>query len=116
MLGRDDQVFVDISAIALNAAISGSILAVPEACLVMMMALPFGSTREFGSAQCSAVHRPGSIREKGQGLYPYFDSCILTDRLKRHQLYRDGAACSQRTVRRDNESSGIVRRKETEAT
>jgi class 3 adenylate cyclase len=33
---------------ALNAAISGSILAEPEACLVMMMmmmALPFGSTR-----------------------------------------------------------------------
>jgi hypothetical protein len=40
MLGRVDHEFVDISAIALNAAISGSILAEPEACLVMMMALP----------------------------------------------------------------------------
>jgi hypothetical protein len=29
---------------ALNAAISGSILAGPGACLVMMMALPFAST------------------------------------------------------------------------
>jgi hypothetical protein len=32
MLGRVDQGFVDINAIALNAAISGSILAEPEAC------------------------------------------------------------------------------------
>ena len=45
MLGRDDHGFVDISAMALNAAISGSILADPEACLVTRMALPFGSTR-----------------------------------------------------------------------
>ena len=43
MLGRDDQGFVDISATALKAAINGSILAEPEACFVMMMALPFGS-------------------------------------------------------------------------
>jgi hypothetical protein len=35
MLGRDDHGFVDINAIA---AISGSILALPDACLVMMMA------------------------------------------------------------------------------
>ena len=34
MLGRADQGFVDISAMALNAAISGSILAEPEACFV----------------------------------------------------------------------------------
>jgi hypothetical protein len=34
-----------IEAIALNAAISGSILAVPDACFVMTMALPLGSTR-----------------------------------------------------------------------
>ena len=40
MLGRVDQGFVDISAMALNAAISGSIFAEPEACFVMMMALP----------------------------------------------------------------------------
>ena len=40
MLGRDDQRFVDISATALNAAISGSILADTEARLVIMMALP----------------------------------------------------------------------------
>jgi hypothetical protein len=37
MLGREDQGFVDINAMALNAAISGSILALPDACLVMMM-------------------------------------------------------------------------------
>jgi hypothetical protein len=43
MLGRDDHGFVDINATALNATISGSIFADPDACLVMMMALPFGS-------------------------------------------------------------------------
>jgi hypothetical protein len=41
MLGREDQGFVDISAIALNAAISGSIFSVPDAYFVMPMALPF---------------------------------------------------------------------------
>lgn len=51
MLGRDDQEFVDINAMALNAAISGSILAEPDACFVMMMALPFGSTRAFATAK-----------------------------------------------------------------
>jgi hypothetical protein len=45
MLGCDEAGFADINAIALNAAISGSIFAVPEACLVMTRALPFGSTR-----------------------------------------------------------------------
>jgi hypothetical protein len=35
MLGRADHGFVDINAMALNAAISGSILAVPDACLVI---------------------------------------------------------------------------------
>jgi hypothetical protein len=34
-----------ISAMALNAAISGSILGNPEACFVTRMAFPFGSTR-----------------------------------------------------------------------
>jgi hypothetical protein len=43
MLGRVDQGFIDISAMALNAAISGSIFAEPDACLVMMMTLPFGT-------------------------------------------------------------------------
>jgi len=56
MPGRDDHGFVDISATALNAAISGSILAVPEACLVMMIALPLGSTRAL------ATHCPGHER------------------------------------------------------
>ena len=51
MLGREDQGFVDINAMALNAAISGSILAEPDACFVMMMALPFGSTRAFATAK-----------------------------------------------------------------
>jgi hypothetical protein len=36
---------------ALSAAIKGSIFAVPEACFVMMMALPFGSTRALLTAQ-----------------------------------------------------------------
>jgi hypothetical protein len=40
MLGRDDHGFVDISAIALNAAISESILGGPEASLI---ALPLES-------------------------------------------------------------------------
>jgi hypothetical protein len=35
----------------MNAAISGSILAGPDACFVMMMALPLGSTRAFATAQ-----------------------------------------------------------------
>jgi hypothetical protein len=39
-LGCVDAGFVAIRAMALNAAINGSILAEPEACLVMMMALP----------------------------------------------------------------------------
>jgi len=34
MLGRVDQGFVDINAMALNAAISGSISAEPDACAV----------------------------------------------------------------------------------
>ena len=51
MLGREDQGFVDINAMALNAAISGSILADPDGCFVMMMALPFGSTRAFATAK-----------------------------------------------------------------
>jgi hypothetical protein len=45
MLGCDEAGFADIQATALNAAISGSIFVVPEACFVMTMALPFGSTR-----------------------------------------------------------------------
>jgi hypothetical protein len=36
---------------ALNAAIRGSILAEPDACLVMTMALPFGSSPEFATAK-----------------------------------------------------------------
>ena len=43
MPGRDDHGFVDISATALNTAIRGSILADPDACLVIIMALPFGA-------------------------------------------------------------------------
>lgn len=51
MLGREDQGFVHIKAMALNAAISESILAEPDACFVMIMALPFGSTRAFATAK-----------------------------------------------------------------
>jgi len=50
VLGRVDQGLVDISAIALNATIKGSIIADPDACFVMTMALPFGSTRALGTA------------------------------------------------------------------
>jgi hypothetical protein len=50
MLGRDDQGFVDINAIALNAAISGSILADPEACFVTRTAFLFGLTRALPTA------------------------------------------------------------------
>ena len=45
MLGCDEAGIADIHATALNAAVNGSILAVPEACFVTRMALPFGSTR-----------------------------------------------------------------------
>jgi hypothetical protein len=51
MLGRSDHGLVDINAMALNAAISGSILADPDGCFVMMMASPFGSTRAFATAK-----------------------------------------------------------------
>jgi hypothetical protein len=52
MLGRADQEFDDINAMALNAARYGSILAEPEACLAMMMtALPFDFTRALATAQ-----------------------------------------------------------------
>jgi hypothetical protein len=50
MLGCDDAGFADIQATALNAAINGSIFAVPDACLVMVMALPLGSTRALLTA------------------------------------------------------------------
>jgi hypothetical protein len=49
-LGRVDRGFVDINAMALNAAIGGSISAELEACFVMMTALPFGSTRAVAIA------------------------------------------------------------------
>jgi hypothetical protein len=51
VLGCDDQGFVDISAMALNAAISESILADPEAYFVTRMAFPFGSTRALPTAR-----------------------------------------------------------------
>jgi hypothetical protein len=38
MLGRDDQGFVEINAMALNAAIREAILADPEACFVTRIA------------------------------------------------------------------------------
>ena len=45
------QGFVAINAMALNAAISGSVLVEREACLVMMMALPLGSIVLVGATQ-----------------------------------------------------------------
>ena len=58
MLCRDDQGFVDINAIALNAAINGSILADPEACLVTRIALPLGSTLALATAHDDISPRP----------------------------------------------------------
>jgi hypothetical protein len=51
---------VDINATALKAAISGSIFADPDVCIVMVMALPFGSTRAFATADAISLcsHRP----------------------------------------------------------
>jgi hypothetical protein len=52
---------VDIKAMELNAAISGSILADPEACFVMMMmALPFGSIAQDMKLDrpAAAIHPP----------------------------------------------------------
>jgi len=48
MLGCDDAGFADIQATALSAAISGSILAVPDACFVMTMAFTLGAVRGAG--------------------------------------------------------------------
>ena len=62
MLGRDDQGFVDIKAMALNAAISGSILADPDAFFVIMMASPFGSTWALATAQDMSHPRTGGAR------------------------------------------------------
>jgi hypothetical protein len=53
MSSRADHGFEDISAMALNAAIIGSILAEPEACLTIVMALP------CRSAPC--CHHPFSV-------------------------------------------------------
>ncbi len=60
MLGCDESGIADIQAMALNAAISGSILAVPEACFVMTMALPFGSTRATLTAHADYGLAPSS--------------------------------------------------------
>ena len=50
MLGCEDAGFEAIHAMALNAAISGSTLADPEACFVTRMAFPFGSTQALPTA------------------------------------------------------------------
>ena len=58
MLGCDDAGFADIQATALSAAISGSILAVPDACFVMTIAFPFGSTRALLTAHAIRAWPP----------------------------------------------------------
>src|SRR4029450_7156092 len=58
MLGWDVAGFADIQATALNAAIGGSIFAVPDACFVMTMALPFGSTRALLTAHAISTWPP----------------------------------------------------------
>ena len=55
MLCCVDAGFEAIHATALNAAINGSIFAVPEACLVMMLALPFGSARVLPTIQLAPL-------------------------------------------------------------
>ena len=50
--------FVDIGN-GIDAAISGSILAVLDACLVMMMALPLGSTPALPTDQATLPPGPG---------------------------------------------------------
>jgi hypothetical protein len=49
MSSRDDHGFVDISANGIERGIDRSIVALPDASLVMMMALPFGSTRPLAT-------------------------------------------------------------------
>jgi hypothetical protein len=46
----------------INAAISGSILADPDACVVIMMALPFGSTRVLATAHVFRASGPSRQR------------------------------------------------------
>src|SRR5262249_17317889 len=75
MLGPDDQGFVDINATALNAAINGSILADPDACLVMMMALPFGSTRALARAH-EISHRPLCSSDRSACHLPFSPRCL----------------------------------------
>jgi hypothetical protein len=47
---------------ALNADVSGSILAEPDACFVTKMALPFGSTRALATAHDIGALSEGSIQ------------------------------------------------------
>jgi hypothetical protein len=49
MLGRDHHGFVDISATALNAAISASILVDHEDCFVIGIVLPISSARALAT-------------------------------------------------------------------
>jgi hypothetical protein len=68
MLGRDDHGFVDISAMALNAAIKRSIFALPDARLVMMMALPFGFTCALATAK--PLFPRGRLADAGDSRVP----------------------------------------------
>ena len=51
-----------MSAMALNAAISGSNFAVPDACFMMMMALPFGSTPALPAIHDRVPYSPAPQR------------------------------------------------------
>src|SRR5262245_36091427 len=108
MLGRDDQGFVDINEIALNAAISGSIFAVPDACLVMMMALPLGSARELATAHdtrcwplcrndrlaCGLPSSPRSLSFEQSQFLPLVEPRRCTsDRCHKEELPRSGPHC-----------------------
>jgi len=52
--------FVDINAMALNAAINGSIFAPSDACLAMRMAFPIGSTPALVTAETSVYDLGGA--------------------------------------------------------
>jgi hypothetical protein len=63
MLGRVDQGLEDTSAMALNAVISGSILAEPDACFVTRMPLLYSGRfddRELAGVSLVAGQRPPS--------------------------------------------------------
>jgi hypothetical protein len=73
MLGRVDHGFVDIKAMALKAAISGSIFIIPDACFVMMMALPIGSREALATSHDINARPPAPYRSISDGTFCRLD-------------------------------------------